>query len=94
MRLQRLCLEKIQIENHHLLHADAVDDIAFTIRDIMVQKQNNDVLFKLYQYTMLFTKHERERERESGWVGGWGGGDREYLPPPQAETASGVEMVV
>ena len=73
-----------------------MDDIAFTIRDIMVQKQNNDVLFKLYQYTMLFTKHERERERERERVGGWvgGGGIREYLPPPQAKTASGVEMVV
>ena len=59
LRLQGLCLEKIHIQAHHLLHADAVDDIAYIIRDIMVQKQNNDVLFKLYQYTMPFIKHNR-----------------------------------
>lgn len=59
LRLQTLCLEKINIESHHLLNADAVDDIAYIIRDIMVQKHNNDVLFKLYQYTMPFIKHNR-----------------------------------
>ena len=59
MRFQTLCLRKIHIERHHLLHAEAVDDIGYIIRDIMVQKNNNDVLFKLYQYTMPFIKHNR-----------------------------------
>ena len=57
--LQRLCLQKIHIETHHLLNADSVDDIGHIIRDIMVQKNNNDVLFKLYHYTMPFIKHNR-----------------------------------
>jgi len=59
MRFQNLCLQKIHIERHHLLDAEAVDDIGYIIRDIMVQKNHNDVLFKLYQYTMPFIKHNR-----------------------------------
>jgi hypothetical protein len=59
LRFQELCLQKIQIKNHHLLHSAAVDDIGYIIRDIMVQKNQNDVLFKLYQYTMPFIKHNR-----------------------------------
>jgi hypothetical protein len=59
LRFQTLCQHKIQIQDHHLLHAQAVDDIAHIIRDIMVQKNHNDVLFKLYQYTMPFIKHNR-----------------------------------
>jgi hypothetical protein len=59
MRFQTLCLQKIHINREHLLHAEAVDDIGYIIRDIMVQKNHNDVLFKLYQYTMPFIKHNR-----------------------------------
>jgi hypothetical protein len=59
LRFQKLCLEKIHIQNHHMLHSAAVDDIGYIIRDIMVQKNHNDVLFKLYQYTMPFIKHNR-----------------------------------
>ncbi len=59
LRFQELCLQKIQIKNHHLMHSEAVDDIGYIIRDIMVQKNQNDVLFKLYQYTMPFIKHNR-----------------------------------
>jgi hypothetical protein len=51
--LQTLCLQKIHIESYHLLNADAVDDIAHIIRDIMVQKHNNDVLFQLYHAQKL-----------------------------------------
>jgi Ni,Fe-hydrogenase I cytochrome b subunit len=42
-----------------LLHPEQVQDIGYIIRDIMLQKQQNDVLFKLYQYTMPFIKHNR-----------------------------------
>ena len=55
--LQMLCLEKIHIQDFHLLNANAVDDIGYIIRDIMVRKYSNGVLFKLYQYTMPFIKH-------------------------------------
>ena len=57
--LQTLCLGTIHIQPQHLLHSETVDDIAYIIRDIMVQKHNNEVLFKLYQYTMPFIKHNR-----------------------------------
>lgn len=57
--IQQLCLDRISIPDSFLLHSDAVDDIGHIIRDIMVQKNNNDVLFKLYQYTMPFIKHNR-----------------------------------
>lgn len=57
--LQMLCLEKIHIQDFHLLNASAVDDIGYIIRDIMVRKYSNGVLFKLYQYTMPFIKHNR-----------------------------------
>lgn len=43
----------------YLLHADQVQDIGHIVRDIMMLKQRNDVLFKLYQYTMPFIKHNR-----------------------------------
>ena len=57
--LQMLCMQKIHVEAHQLLNPDAVDDIGHIVRDIMVQKNNNNVLFKLYQYTMPFIKHNR-----------------------------------
>ena len=59
MRFQQLCMDKIKILEHHLLKTTAVDDIGYIIRDIMVQKNHSDVLFKLYQYTMPFIKHNR-----------------------------------
>lgn len=59
LSLQTLFVEKIVIPDHFLLHCNAVDDIGHIIRDIMVQKHSNDVLFKLYQYTMPFIKHNR-----------------------------------
>lgn len=57
--LQQMCLQKIRIEDHHLLNSESVDDIGHIIRDIMVQKNSTDVLFKLYHYTMPFIKHNR-----------------------------------
>ena len=59
LHLQKLCLKKITIRPEHLLRSAAVDDIGHIIRDVMIQKSNNDVLFKLYQYTMPFIKHNR-----------------------------------
>jgi len=57
--MQHLCTTKIKIEHHQLLHADMVQDIGYIVRDIMLLKPRNDVLFKLYQYTMPFIKHNR-----------------------------------
>jgi hypothetical protein len=58
-RFQKLLLRKITILPEYMLHSAALDDIGYIIRDIMVEKNNNDVLFKLYQYTMPFIKHNR-----------------------------------
>lgn len=57
--LQRLCLDKIHISEEHLLRPAVVDDIGHIIRDILVRKSSSNVLFKLYQYTMPFIKHNR-----------------------------------
>jgi len=57
--MQPLFLTQIQLRPEHLLHADQVQDIGHIVRDIMMLKQRNDVLFKLYQYTMPFIKHNR-----------------------------------
>ena len=57
--LQRLCLDKIYISEEQLLRPAAVDDIGHIIRDIMVRRCSSNVLFKLYQYTMPFIKHNR-----------------------------------
>ena len=57
--MQELCTASIRIEQQHLLHADSVQDIGYIVRDIMLMKPRNDVLFKLYQYTMPFIKHNR-----------------------------------
>lgn len=57
--IQQICLDKIQIEAHHLLGSNSLDDIGHIIRDIMIQKHNNEVMFKLYHYTMPFIKHNR-----------------------------------
>lgn len=43
----------------YLLSSEQVLDIGHIVRDIMMLKQRNDVLFKLYQYTMPFIKHNR-----------------------------------
>ena len=58
-RFQKLLLRKITILPEYMLNSAALDDIGYIIRDIMVEKNNNDVLFKLYQYTMPFIKHNR-----------------------------------
>ena len=50
---------KVTLRAEHLLHPDAVQDIGYIVRDIMMLKQRNEVLFKLYQYTMPFIKHNR-----------------------------------
>lgn len=50
---------RIALREEQLLHAEQVQDIGHIVRDIMMLKQRNDVLFKLYQYTMPFIKHNR-----------------------------------
>jgi hypothetical protein len=57
--LQQLFVTQIQLRPEYLLHADQVQDVGHIVRDIMMLKQRNDVLFKLYQYTMPFIKHNR-----------------------------------
>jgi hypothetical protein len=52
LRFQKLCLEKIHIQNHHMLHSAAVDDIGYIIRDIMVQKNHNDVSKTLQEFSI------------------------------------------
>ncbi len=58
-RFQKLMLKNIIIQPDYLLHTGALDDIGYIVRDIMIEKNNNCVLFKLYQYTMPFVKHNR-----------------------------------
>jgi hypothetical protein len=57
--MQLLFVTKIRVQPQHMLHADSVQDIGYIVRDIMLLQQRNDVLFKLYQYTMPFIKHNR-----------------------------------
>ena len=57
--MQQLFVTRIKLRPDHLLHASQVQDIGYIVRDIMMLKQRNDVLFKLYQYTMPFIKHNR-----------------------------------
>ena len=57
MYMQELFTTRVHVSADMLLHPKQVQDIGYIIRDIMLQKQQNDVLFKLYQYTMLFIKH-------------------------------------
>ncbi len=57
--MQNLFSTKIKIRVEHLVHPDNVQDIGYIVRDIMLLKPRNDVLFKLYQYTMPFIKHNR-----------------------------------
>jgi hypothetical protein len=57
--MQLLFVSQIKLRPEHLLHADMVQDIGYIVRDIMMMKQRNEVLFKLYQYTMPFIKHNR-----------------------------------
>jgi hypothetical protein len=59
LALQERFTRGIALRPEHLLHADQVQDIGYIVRDIMMLKQRNDVLFKLYQYTMPFIKHNR-----------------------------------
>ena len=59
MYMQELFTTRVHVEEDMLLHPQQVQDIGYIIRDIMLQKQQNDVLFKLYQYTMPFIKHNR-----------------------------------
>lgn len=56
---QVFLVRRIALRAEHLLHADQVQDIGHIVRDIMMLKQRNDVIFKLYQYTMPFIKHNR-----------------------------------
>lgn len=57
--LQEFFSTRVALPPEYLLHADQVQDIGHIVRDIMMLKQRNDVLFKLYQYTMPFIKHNR-----------------------------------
>jgi hypothetical protein len=59
MYMQELFTTRVHVEEDMLLHPQQVQDIGYIIRDIMLQKQQNHVLFKLYQYTMPFIKHNR-----------------------------------
>jgi hypothetical protein len=53
--LQPLFITKIQVLPTHLLHPDQVSDIGHIVRDIMLNRQRQSMLFKVYQYTMPFT---------------------------------------
>jgi len=57
--LQEFFITRVVLPPECLLHASQVQDIGHIVRDIMMLKQRNDVLFKLYQYTMPFIKHNR-----------------------------------
>ena len=59
MYMQEMFTTRVHVSADMLLHPQQVQDIGHIIRDIMLQKQQNDVLFKLYQYTMPFIKHNR-----------------------------------
>lgn len=59
LQLQSFFVERVTVLPKFLLSVDLVLDIGFIIRDIMMHKQCNEVLFKLYQYTMPFIKHNR-----------------------------------
>jgi hypothetical protein len=53
--LQPLFISKIEVLPAHLLHPDQVSDIGHIVRDIMLNRQRQSMLFKVYQYTMPFT---------------------------------------
>jgi hypothetical protein len=59
MYLQELFTTRIHVSADMLLHPEQVQDIGYIIRDIILHRQRHDVLFKLYQYTMPFIKHNR-----------------------------------
>jgi hypothetical protein len=59
LRFQTLFMKKLCLQPNYLLNVEALDDIGFIVRNIMIKKNMNNVLFKLYQYTMPFIKHNR-----------------------------------
>jgi hypothetical protein len=59
LSMQERVWSRIRMRPEHLLSTDRVMDIGHIVRDIMLLKTRTDVLFKLYQYTMPFIKHNR-----------------------------------
>ena len=59
LSMQERLWSRIRMRPEHLLSTNQVMDIGHIVRDIMLLKTRNEVLFKLYQYTMPFIKHNR-----------------------------------
>ena len=59
---------RIVLREEQLLHAEQVQDIGHIVRDIMMLKQRNDVLFKLYQYTMPFIGGDATTMLQPCWM--------------------------
>lgn len=50
---------RLHIFPEHMLNASNICDIGQTIRMLLIKRSSNDILFRLYQHSMPFIKHNR-----------------------------------